>query len=182
MVALASCEESNILPGVDKPLDGVSNDLHLYFKTPDWERKIDCTHLDLPSYDLSEDVYFTKATSASTNNTFVFSFPADSSKMNAKENLKKYPIPEYGGNTGPFEFSFKVPVESGSSTNLYSLAGFSEKYFNEVVSITYLSSSENEAVFQVKCKYQLSASEYGQTTNTKDISGTYNFKVRTSRN
>jgi hypothetical protein len=169
-------------PSTDSdPTPEVDDSLHLAFKTPDWERKIDCTHLDLPSSEYNATTYYTFASSASTRNTFFLSFPKDSSAMVANGNLKQYSIKNFGQMSGPFQFSFKVPVTEGSSTYLVSQEGFSGQEFNEITSIKYVGASGNEAVFQIKGKYQLSALELNSNNVKKNISGTYHFKVRTTR-
>ncbi|QHL88279.1 hypothetical protein GU926_12890 [Nibribacter ruber] len=164
-----------------EPSQAADDSLHLAFKTPDWERKIDCTHLDLPSSEYNASTYFTFASSASTRNTFFLSFPKDSSAMAKSSNLKKYTIKEFGQVSAPFQFSFKVPVTEGSSTYLVSQEGFTAEEFNEIVAITYAGASGNEAIFQIKGKYQLSALELNSNGVKKNISGTYHFKVRTTR-
>ncbi|AMM50991.1 hypothetical protein TH61_07065 [Rufibacter sp. DG15C] len=164
-----------------EPTPEVDDSLHLAFKTPDWERKIDCTHLDLPSMQHNATTYYTFASSASTRNSFFISFPKDSSAMVAAGNLKQYSIKNFGDVSGPFQFSFKVPVTEGSSTYLVSQEGFSAQEFNEITAIKYVGASGSEAIFQLKGKYQLSALELNSNGVKKNISGTYHFKVRTTR-
>ena len=159
----------------------VSNTLHLSFATPDWDRFINCEQLDLDPIGINELTNYVSATSASTKETFFFSIPADSSAMVAPGNLKKYSISDFGSNDEPFQFSQKLPITSGSTTYLASKAGMSETSYNEVVDIKYTGSEGSYAVFKVKCKYQMDAYEVGNEANVKPVSGTFHFKVRTSK-
>ncbi|HYD90624.1 MAG TPA: hypothetical protein VEA37_03940 [Flavobacterium sp.] len=159
----------------------VSNTLHMSFKTPDWEQFINCEQLDLfPSY-INESTNYVSATSASTKETFFFSIPTDSSAMVAPGNLKRYAISEFGQNQNSFEFSQKLPITPGSTTYIASVGGLSETSYNEVVSINYAGTDGNSALFRVKCRYKMDAYEVGNETNIKSVSGTFHFKVRTSR-
>ena len=159
----------------------VSNTLHMSFKTPDWEQFINCEQLDLfPSY-INESTNYVSATSASTKETFFFSIPTDSSAMVAPGNLKRYAISEFGQNQNSFEFSQKLPITPGSTTFIASVGGLSETSYNEVVSINYAGTDGNSALFRVKCRYKMNAYEVGNETNIKSVSGTFHFKVRTSR-
>ena len=159
----------------------VSNTLHMSFKTPDWEQFINCEQLDLFPYSINESTNYVSATSASTKETFFFSIPTDSSAMVAPGNLKRYAISEFGQNQNPFEFSQKLPITPGSTTYIASVGGLSETSYNEVVSINYAGADGNSALFRVKCRYKMDAYEVGNETNIKPVSGTFHFKVRTSR-
>ena len=164
-LAVSSCSLSGI-GDEPTPEDGVSESLHFNFKTPDWERKIDCTHLNLPSYSLSEEIYYTFATSQSTKATFFLSFPSDSSEIVKAANLKQYAIKEYGANDAAFQLSLKLPLNDGSSKRLLSKNGQSETSFNEITAITYLGHEEGEAVFKIKGKYQMVAMESKTSLNS----------------
>jgi hypothetical protein len=158
-----------------------NNTLHLSFKTPDWEQYINCDKLDLYGYPVNETTNYVSATSASTKETFYFSIPKDSSAMVAPGNLKRYAITEYGQNANPFEFSQKLPLTQGSDKYLVSSAGSSDDSYNEVMQITYIGNEGESALFKVKCSYKMQSFELGNETNVKSISGTFHFKVRTSR-
>lgn len=181
MLLFTACSESdeNETTGGN---GAVSNTLHLSFKTPDWEQFINCEKLDLYGYPVNETTNYVSATSASTREAFYFSIPKDSSAMVASGNLKKYAVTEYGQNENPFEFSQKLPVTQGSDTDLVSLAGLSDDSYNEVVAIEYIGKEDNNALFKVKCRYKMKTYELGNISHIKDISGTFHFKVRTSRN
>lgn len=161
--------------------NGVDNTLHLAFKTPDWERKIDCTHLDLNPLNLNDSTSYVSATSASTNETFYFSFPRDSTAMVRPSNIKKYLIAVTGGNKRPFEFSQKLPVTAGAESKLISSEGLTASSYNEVVEIKYIGVQGNFAQFQVKCRYSMNMYEASNESNKKVVTGTFNFKVKTTR-
>lgn len=176
---MASC---SLIGEEPTPADGISESLHFNFKTPDWERKIDCTHLDLPAFDFNEGVSYTFATSQSTNSTFFISYPSDSSDIVNPANLKKYAITGYAENEEAFQFSLKLPPTEGSSERLVSKAGMSETSYNEVTAITYERHEEGEAIFKIKGKYEMTTTLIGEENNEKVVSGTYHFKIRTRAN
>ncbi|RZK12095.1 MAG: hypothetical protein EOO46_04415 [Flavobacterium sp.] len=177
MIACSSEEE-----GDDTNGGSVNNSLHLKFKTPDWERTINCEHLDLMPMNPAEGVYAVSATSASTNETFYFSYPQDSSDMNQVSNYKKYGIVGYGDNDQPFQFSQKLPDNQGSNDRLISLADNSTTYYNEVEKIEYAGHEANYSIFKVKCKYNMRTYLLSNEATIKDVSGTFHFKIRTTRN
>lgn len=159
----------------------VSSSLHLKFKTPDWERTINCEHLDLMPMNPVEGVYAVSATSASTNETFYFSYPQDSSAMNQISNYKKYAIVGYGDNDAPFQFSQKLPDNQGSSDRLISLPDMTSEYYNEVEKIEYVGHEANYSIFKVKCKYNMRTYLLSNESVIKEVSGTFHFKIRTTR-
>jgi hypothetical protein len=160
---------------------GVSNDLHLSFVTPDWNRTINCNQLNLFPTFINDSTNYVSATSASTLETFCFSLPADSSQMVKTTNLKKYNIRNFFENNSPFEFSQKLPLISGSNLRLISMDSISSLSFNEVTEINYIGFEANYCLFKVKCKYEMLAKELNNETNIKPITGSFHFKVRTSR-
>lgn len=173
-----SCD---ILDKEDDPSpESVSDNLHFSFKTPDWSRNIDCSHLDLPSYPLDNQNYFVSATSQSTNNTFYLSFPKDSSAIVNPINLKKFAIAEYAENNGPFQFSLKLPLTAGSSARLISKGGLSDESYNEITAVKYIGRDGSLAVFAVKGRYAMTAYELNNSANEKAVAGTYHFKVKTT--
>ncbi|MFD2602016.1 hypothetical protein [Flavobacterium suzhouense] len=182
LFACSGSDEDNVNNGNNPGNGEVSNTLHMSFKTPDWEQFINCEQLDLYGFAVSESANAVSATSASTKETFYFSIPVDSSAMVAPGNLKKYAITGYGDNVNPFEFSQKLPITQGSATYLISSPGFGTDDYNEVVDIQYIGSEPNNAVFKVKCRYAMHAYELGNSQNIKPITGTFHFKVRTSKN
>lgn len=181
LALLTACSGDSDDPGEISGNTEVSNTLHLSFKTPDWDRFINCEQLDLFGYPINETTNYVSATSASTKESFYFSIPKDSSAMVAAGNLKKYSISNYGQNQNPFEFSQKVPVTQGSEKYLISSEGFSDTSYNEVTAINYIGTEGNYALFKVKCRYAMMAHELNNETNVKTITGTFHFKVRTTR-
>jgi hypothetical protein len=175
LASLASCSS-------DESGESTNNSLHLKFKTPDWERTINCEKLDLIPFSVADDTYAVSATSASTNETFNFSYPKDSSTMNTTSNYKKYNIVEYGSNNAPFQFSQKLPENQGSSERLISMQNQSDVYYNEVQKIEYVGHEANYSIFKVKCKYNMQTYLLSDETLIKDVSGTFYFKIRTTRN
>ena len=166
----------------DPSPNGVSNSLHFAFKTPDWERTIDCERLDLP-YLSSSTVAYASATSASTNSTFYLTYPQDSSKMVAASNLRRYPITTFAASTAAFELSHKLPLTDGSSVRLVSQAGSGADAYNEIVAVQYAGRSGNYALFNVKGRYLMQMVEINGNTSApgRAVSGTYHFRLRTLR-
>ncbi len=162
--------------------DGISDQLHFSFSTPDWSRFVPCDLLDdFISYPLNDSTSFINASSASTKLIWYFSIPRDSSKMTSTSNLKRYSICDYGTNTSPFQYSQRLPITDGSSTFLGSYKGLSDSSYNEVSKITYISSDSVNALFNIKCRYKMIMYEYGTIFNKKNVTGTFNFKVRALR-
>lgn len=178
---LISCSgEDNDSTNNSNNTGGVSNTLHLSFKTPDWEEFINCEQLNLYGYPVNETTNYVSATSASTKESFYFAIPVTKSAMEDPANLKKYAIKEYGNVSSPFEFSQKLPVTKGSDSYLVSEEGFDDQSYNEVVAITFEGNDGDEAIYKIKCRYQMKAHELDNESNVKTISGTFHFKVRTS--
>jgi len=164
----------------------VSTALHLSFKTPDWEQHIDCEKLDLFPYAINDSTYTVSASSASTRESFVFSYPKTSAKMLKAKISLKHKITEYGSNEEPFQFSQKLPLNANSiedtSKRLVSAKGLSDSEYNQVVKVELLGSEQNYDLFKVVCKYQMKAYLINDPATIKTISGTFAFKVRTSKN
>lgn len=178
LLTIISCSKST-----DNSIDssGISNELHFSFVTPDWSRTINCEQLNLFPDFLNDSTNYVSATSASTLQTFCFSMPADSSQMVKLSNLKKYSIRNFYENNSPFEFSQKLPLNGGSNLRLVSIDSLSNYSYNQVTEIKYVGFEPTYCLFNIKCKYIMLAKEVGNETNIKPISGTFHFKVRTSR-
>lgn len=160
-------------------------DLHFAFKTPDWERKIDCTLLNLyPSF-VNDTTSSVSAYSASTKEAFLLTYPKDSSEMVRPRTYKKYKIMEYGNNEEPFQLSQKLPLNERSlddlSKKLISKAGFSATEYNQVTEIKYIKSETQYAVFKIKCAYEMKTYLPSTPDVIKPVSGTYAFIIRTSK-
>jgi len=178
LLTIISCSKST-----DNSIDsnGISNELHLSFVTPDWNRTINCEKLNLFSDFLNDSTNYVSGTSASTSETFCFSLPADSSQMVKKTNLKRYAIKNFYENNAPFQFSQKLPLNSESNLRLVSMDSLTNFSYNEVTEINYIGFEATFCLFKAKCKYIMLAKEVGNETNIKPITGTFHFKVRTSR-
>ena len=167
----------------NKPVNTAT--LHYAFKTPDWERYIDCNLLDFTPNMNNDSTYVISATSASTNATFCLSYPVDSSQMVKSENLKQYKIMSIYSNNSPFQFSQKLPLDEKSlndlSKKLISVESFSANEYNEIVEIKYFGSEPTYAVFLVSGKYVMNMVLSGDSNVSKAVSGTYTFKIRTSK-
>lgn len=179
---LAACFGSDDKKDDPTPTADVPDALHYSFKTPDWERTIDCERLDLP-YRTQGGVAYVSASSASTNATFYLTYPQDSSAIVAAANLRRYPITEFGANTVAFDFSHKVPLTDGSSVRLVSQNGSGANSYNEIVAVKYAGRNGNYALFDVKGKYLSQMTEINGNTSApaRAVSGTYNFRLRTLR-
>ncbi len=163
-----------------------SDDLHLSFKTPEWERYINCEHLDLIPDEKNSTTYSVFASSASTRETFVFSYPKDSSMIVKTKALSKHKIMEFGANNAPFQFSQKLPLNEQSiddtSKRLVSAEALSDTEYNQVLEVKYLKSEPTYAVFRVKCKYEMNTYIASNPETKIKVTGTFAFKIRTSKN
>ena len=179
---LFSCSSGENTEGNEIPVT-VSDNLHMAFKTPDWERNIDCSLLDLYPTVYNDSTYGVSATSASTKETFCLTYPKYSSKIVNSKYLKKHKIMSIYDNNAPFQFSQKLPLNQNSlddlSKKLVSSEGFSATEYNQVEEIKYIASDGIYDIFRVKCKYEMKM--YLPTTPDiiKPVSGTFAFKIRT---
>lgn len=178
---IMSCQKSDESDDRGDSKAEVSESLHISFKTPDWERNIDCTHLDFSPMSTTPGVYYVGGSSESTRQSFQFSYPEDSSALVAPSNLKKYPILTYGTSDKPFNFSQKLPVTNGSSDRLIGKAGFSSDEFVEVTQVKYVGSTSTNASFQVKGKYSMKAYLLSDTVQKKLVTGTFHIKIKTTK-
>ena len=176
-----SCKKSDETSDDNGTKTEVSDNLHISFKTPDWERTIDCTHLDFNPMSTTLGVYFVGGSSESTKQSFQFSYPEDSSAIVAPSNLKKYPIFTYGTNDRPFQFSQKLPLTSGSADRLISTPGFSNDEFVEVTQVKHVGSTATNALFQIKGKYSMKAYLLSDTAQKKLVTGTFHIKIKTTK-
>lgn len=175
-----SCTESSDSTGT------VSDNLHLAFKTPDWERNIDCTLLDLTPMVINDSTFGVGAMSASTRESFFFTYPRYSSKIVSPKYLRKYKIVAGDDNNAPFQFSQILPLNANSldddSKKLISFEGFSASEYNQVIEVKYLSSETNYDVFRVKCKYEMKMYLPLTPDVIKPVSGTFTLKIRALKN
>lgn len=163
------------------PSGGVSDALHFAFKTPDWERTIDCERLSLSPRNGGPGLSFVSAQSASTSATFFFLYPADSSAMVRPRPTPRFAITAFYEGSHPFEMSLKLPPAEGSAERLVSNPGLTADSYNEVAEVKYAGRDGTQAVFDVKCRYQMLMRLLSDSTVRKPVSGTFHFKVRTTR-
>ncbi|MWB96169.1 hypothetical protein GON26_17540 [Flavobacterium sp. GA093] len=186
VILFSSCSSEDSKDGNESENpDTVSDALHLAFKTPDWEEYINCEQLDLFPQSINESTSYVSASSASTRETFFFSYPSDSSKIVKAEILSKHKIMEFGSNDEPFQFSQKLPLDRNSiddtTKRLVSSEGLSTNEYNQLVEVKYLKSEKDYAVFRVKCKYEMTTYLVNSPETTKKVTGTFAFKIRTSK-
>lgn len=164
---------------------GDNDALYMSFKTPDWERNVECD-LDFEPVFVNDSTSNLSYSSQSTGGIFCFSYPSDSSKIVRPKSIKKYKIMSIYDNNEPFQFSQKIPVDpssidKGIQKKLISLEGFSDTEYNQVMEIRYLKSEPNYAVFRVKCKYEMKTFLGENPEIIKPITGEFAFKIRTSK-
>lgn len=181
-LALTACFGSSDKKDDPAPSTDVPEALHFAFKTPEWNRQIDCEQLSLPFYGLTGGSARAYASSASTGATFYFTYPADSSALVQPAVLRRYAINAYLDNTAPGELSFKVPATETSPLRLISKPGLSAASFNEIMSVKYAGRNGNYARFNVKCRYQmLMKVAQDSTLAARPVSGTYHLRVEARR-
>lgn len=184
----ASCAKNDTNPhDEDEPgKNTISNSLHIAFETPDWKREIDCSRLDLPPFDLGLDgeVFYVFASSESTRNTFMLSYPKYESELGKPDNIRKYPAAEFGNPTGPFQYGMKLPLDADkldvSYGRLVSKAGNSETEFTEITEIKRVGTDGEYALYQIKGRYGFNSTlEKASGSETgKHVKGTFHLKVR----
>lgn len=181
-------KESGSSSNANSNNDIISDDLHVSWKTPDWHYDLQCNDLDfIPDANPIGNRYFVRATSLSTNEKFAFFYPKDSSEIVKSTTLGKYPIKSYTSFIEPdgsgefFQFLQGIPITEGNSERIYSKEGFDLDQFNEVVSIKYLQSLDNFAVFLVKCRYSMKMAK-ADGSSEKLVTGDFTFKIHADRN
>lgn len=167
--------------------NNTSQELFFSFHTPDWERTIPCDNIDFyPTNEISAGVAFVSATSASTNATFGFPWPSDSSAMNLEANIQQYNVADYsawgGGNQSAFELSLKLNKTGVEDTDrLLSVAGLSADNYNEITSIEYIGTDGTYANFKVKGNYKMNMVDMMNSSDVRQVTGSYCIKFRTNR-
>lgn len=186
--SLSCANESTDLEQTNNSLASteISNLQHISFYTPEWNKFIDCSLLDFQPLYQNDSTSYINASSASTNQSFYFTYPSDSATMVNPSNIKKYSVRLYGAHEGYFEFSQKLPYTDGNVVRLISEYGFSDSIYNQIVSIKYIDSKASMPRFEIKGRYAmlayvLNTSDYSNTSNKRKITGTYNIKVSVSR-
>ncbi len=168
----------------DSSSSNSSDRLHFSFKTPDWERWVNC-ELDFPVIALNDSTNVISFSSASTKASLYFSYPKDSSKIVNNRELKRFKIKSFSENDEPFQFSQKLPLDQNNledpTKKMVSNEGFSASEYNEVAEVKYIRSELNNAVFRVKCIYKLNARIISTPEVSKPVTGTFTFLVRTTK-
>ena len=166
--------------------NNTSQELFFSFQTPDWQRTIACDQIDFnPNNEIIPGLAYTFATSASTNATFGFPFPTDSSAMALTSNIDTYRISDYNpwGETdgSSFEISLKLNKNGVDDTQrLYSVGGISENNYNQVTSVTYVGSDATYANFLVTGNYKMDMVD-PLINEYKPVTGSYRIKFRTRK-
>ena len=81
-----------------------SDRLHFSFKTPDWERWVNCD-LDFPVIALNYSTNVISISSASSKASLFFLYPKDSSKIVNDRELKRFKSKCFSENDEPFQYS-----------------------------------------------------------------------------
>jgi len=183
-----SCAKNESNPQEEDKPDGnaIPNSLHIAFETPDWKRQIDCTHLDLQPSDMASDntIFYVIASSESTRNTFVLSYPKHASELEKPGNIGKFPVAEYRNPTGPFQYGMILPLDDdkldASHGRLVSKAGNSATEFTEITEIKRVGTDGTYALFQIKGRYGFNSTfQKGLNDEAGDyVKGTFHLKVR----
>lgn len=177
---LFSCSSDDANPADDSP---ENQSLHFSFNTPQWSRKIDCTHLDLDASNGQQGANGNSAllgaTSQSTNATFALMVPADSSRV-ANAVLKKYPI-NLDYSADDFSFGTILNYSENSDKRMFSIPGYSkENSYNEITQIKYISSDNTGAYFHISGKYKAQMKVVDESTIV-EANGTFKFKIKTAK-
>ncbi|GGG91435.1 hypothetical protein GCM10007415_27550 [Parapedobacter pyrenivorans] len=187
---MMSCAKTGSGPddpdGPDRDSGGaIPNSLHIAFETPDWKRQIDCSHLDLNPTDAPDpQVVFVFASSESTRNTFMLSYPKYAGDLEKAGNIRRYPVAKYSAVAGPFQYAMKLPLDDDkldvSYGRLESDAGDSETEFTEITEIKRVGTDGNYGVFQLKGRYGFHSTLVRSSGNEpgKYVKGTFHLKVR----
>ncbi|PPL04686.1 hypothetical protein [Parapedobacter indicus] len=182
---IASCEKKTPNPDEDQTESTtIPNSLHIAFETPDWKRQIDCSHLDLYPSSVNDEVFYVFASSQSTLNTFVFSYPSRASELEKPASKGRYPVAEYANPTGPFQYGMKLPLDDDKFDITYgrlvSNAGDSETEFTEITEIKRVGTEGEYALFQIKGRYGFNSTlETPSGTEVGNyVKGTFHLKVR----
>jgi|GEM_PF-855643 len=216
LLFLASCAKNDNVDQLKAPdkAKEIPNSLHIAFETPDWKRQIDCSQLDLypnrvaayyPERNiwdgptLIDDVVWVGARSASTQNYFMLSYPKTVEALENPDNLRRYPVAEFGTITGPFQYAMELPLDerlNKSGQWLASRAGESTSEFTEITEIKRVGTEEPDgrntiysyAIYQIKGRYAFKslletftaegALSAAVEADDKPVTGSFHLKVR----
>ena len=150
-----------------------SENLYFSFSSPDWSEHIDCSRLSL-------DATFNQVLSAqsqSTKEIFYLITPSDSSEWIKTKNISKFPI----GTDSEFQFNQTLPLSKGATERMMGVPGLSGSSYNSITSIKYAYSEASGAYFYIKGNYRMWMQSLSNNPTKKFVSGSYCFKVKTSR-
>ncbi|NDF60673.1 MAG: hypothetical protein EB100_06285, partial [Crocinitomicaceae bacterium] len=150
-----------------------SEALYFSFSTPDWSEHIDCSRLSLDA--TNNNVL--SAQSQSTKEIFYLIVPSDSSTWSLSQNKSKHAI----GTDSLFQLNQTLPLTKGASERMLGIPGFSDSSYHEVKSINYSHSDNSGAYFFIKGSYRMWMSGIYTNSTKKFVSGSYCFKVKTSK-
>ena len=186
---IASCSKSND-PSPDSNNDPgnstIANNLHIAFKTPDWQRQIDCTHLEMPPVSVGDNTFMISGTSASTLVTFYFCYPRKSAVLAQASNVKKYGVSDVAATGDVFEIAMKLP-QSGDKMGtehgrLVSNEGNGQGEYTEIVSIEKTGTDGAYDLYNIKGRYAFKARLLPDNgTDIKPVSGTFHFRIRAEK-
>jgi len=186
---IASCGKSND-PSPDNNDDPgsapIANSLHIAFKTPDWQRHIDCTHLEMPPTALGDNTFMISGTSASTLVTFYFAYPRKSAMLAQPSNIKKYGVSDVATPGDFFEMAMKLPLSEDKLSTEYgrlvSNEGNSQDEYTEITSIEKTGSEGSYDLYNIKGRYAFKARLVPEDGSAdKPVSGTFHFRVKAER-
>lgn len=184
ILVLVICSSYSVAPNSDCSSFNSGDQLHFSFKTPDWDGYVPCK-LDFAAIALNDSANIIAFNSASTNASFCFSYPRDSSEIVKNRAIGRYQIKDHFENDAPFQLSLKLPLNKmcldDETKRLVSSEGFSATEYNEVAEVKYIRTEAKYAVFKIKCLYKLKARIMATPEVIKPVSGTFTFLVRTSR-
>ena len=166
------------LVGCKKETNGTStedrsNNLYFSFSSPDWSEHIDCSRLSLDA--TNNNVL--SAQSQSTKEIFYLIVPSDSSTWSLSQNKSKHAI----GTDSLFQLNQTLPLTKGASERMLGIPGLSDSSYHEVKSINYSHSDNSGAYFFIKGSYRMWMSGMYTNSMKKFVSGSYCFKVKTSK-
>jgi len=164
----------------------IANSLHIAFKTPDWQRHIDCTHLEMPPAPVDGNTFMISGTSASTLVTFYFCYPRKSAALAAASNIKKYGVSDVMATGDVFEMAMKLPQsEDKMGTEhgrLVSNEGSGPEEYTEIVSIEKTGTDGAYDLYNIKGRYAFKARLVPDNgTGIKPVSGTFHFRVKAEK-
>lgn len=186
LVLLASCSKTNTDPSKgNNSRASVPDNLHIAFATPDWQKQIDCTHLDMPPYAVSEDLLAISGTSASTLVTFYFVYPRKSADVALATNIKKYGVSDVAAIESPFQIAMKLPLDDdkldAAHGRLVSNAGNSADEYTEITGIEKTGTEGDFDVYNIKGKYAFTGRVLPENGVSKKVTGTFHFKIKAAK-